>query len=225
MEKSNKKVHSNNSKQAQDLRHLFINELKDIYWAEKALLKAIPVMVENATTPELVKALTNHTKQTQEHVIRLENVFSIMGEKPEAKKCEAMDGLIKEAEEIMHKTVKGVVRDAGIILAGQKVEHYEIATYGTLSAFAKSIDEDEVVAILRKTLSDEKQADIMLSEIAEKFINLDAADVNDEGSIENDKAIKIEHSDINSKYSKETHNAIGEHYDNNNNFDSFKGAI
>ena len=154
---------------AHGLRELFIDSLKDIYWAEKALSKAIPKMIKNATSPELNKALTDHLAVTNNHVSRLEQVFSSIGMKPEAKKCVAIEGLIKEAEEIMSETEMGVVRDAGIILAGQKVEHYEIATYGTLASFAKTLGENSAVSLLVATLNEEKQADEGLSKIAEKI--------------------------------------------------------
>ena len=162
------------SKVAHGLRALFVDELKDIYWAEKALTKAIPKMIENATSPQLVQALTAHLGETKQQVTRLEEVFSSIGEKAEAKTCEAMVGLTKEAEEIMKNTEKGMVRDAGIISAGQKVEHYEIASYGTLCAFAKTLGEDEAAALLQETLNEEKGADVKLSEIAESFINSEA---------------------------------------------------
>ena len=160
---------------AQGLRDLFVNELKDVYWAEKELTKAIPKMIKNATSDELVEALTGHLEETKTHVTRLEEVFSSIGEKAVAKKCEAMAGLTKEAGEIMEETEQGVVRDAGIILAGQKVEHYEIATYGTLASFAKTLGEDEAASLLEETLNEEKAADEKLSEISDS-INVDAAD-------------------------------------------------
>ena len=160
---------------AQGLRDLFEDELKDIYWAEKALTKAIPKMIKNSTSEELVTALKEHLAITEEQVTRLEQVFESVGTKAQAKKCEAMDGLIKEAEEIMESTEKGVVRDAGIISAGQKVEHYEIATYGTLSAFAKILGEDDAVSLLEETLNEEKEADEKLTEVAESSINIEAA--------------------------------------------------
>jgi ferritin-like metal-binding protein YciE len=160
---------------AQGLRDLFEDELKDIYWAEKALTKAIPKMIKNSTSEELVTALKEHLAITEEQVTRLEQVFESIGTKAQAKKCEAMEGLIKEAEEIMESTEKGVVRDAGIISAGQKVEHYEIATYGTLSAFAKILGEDDAVSLLEETLSEEKEADEKLTEVAESSINIQAA--------------------------------------------------
>jgi ferritin-like metal-binding protein YciE len=159
---------------ANGLRALFVNELKDIYWAEKALTKAIPKMIQNASTSELVKALTEHLAVTEQHVTRLDKVFASIGEKAESKKCEAIYGLIKEAEEIMADTKKGMVRDAGIILAGQKVEHYEIATYGTLCSFAKTLGENEAAALLHETLNEEKEADEKLTEIAESFVNAEA---------------------------------------------------
>ena len=164
---------------AKDLRDLFEDELKDIYWAEKELTNAIPKMIKNATTDELVEALTGHLEETKKHVTRLEEVFKSIGKKAVAKKCETMTGLVKEAEEIMKKTEKGVVRDAGIILAGQKVEHYEIATYGTLSSFAKTLGENEAVALLEETLNEEKRADEKLSEISDS-INAEASGEGDE---------------------------------------------
>jgi ferritin-like metal-binding protein YciE len=159
---------------AQGLRDLFVDELKDIYWAEKALTKAIPKMIKNATDEELSEALTGHLEVTKNHVTRLEDVFAAIGEKAVAKKCEAMAGLVKEAEEIMESTKEGMVRDAGIISAGQKVEHYEIATYGTLCAFAKTLGEHDAAKMLQESLDEEKEADEKLSQIAESSINAEA---------------------------------------------------
>jgi len=159
---------------ADGLRSLFQDELKDIYWAEKALTKAIPKMIKNSTSEDLINALTDHLDVTQKQVNRLEQVFESIGIKAQAKKCEAMDGLIKEAGEIMDQTEEGVVRDAGIISAGQKVEHYEIATYGTLAAFARTLGEYEAASLLEETLNEEKEADQSLSDIADT-INVEAA--------------------------------------------------
>jgi len=181
---------------AQGLRDLFVDELKDIYWAEKALTKAIPKMIKNATSRELVDALTGHLEVTNDQVTRLEKVFYTIGEKAVAKKCEAMTGLIKEAEEIMKATEKGVVRDAGIILAGQKVEHYEIATYGTLSSFAKTLSEFNAASLLEETLNEEKEADEKLSEIAEYSINIQAADQKEESN-ETKTAVKEKRRELN----------------------------
>ena len=160
---------------ATGLRDFFEDSLKDIYWAEKALTKALPKMVKKATSQELIDALTEHLAVTQEQVTRLEEVFTLIGVKAQAKKCAAMEGLIKEAGEIMESTAEGVVRDAGIIAAGQKVEHYEIATYGTLCAFAKILGEQEAAGLLLQTLNEEKEADSKLSEVAETSINMQAA--------------------------------------------------
>ena len=157
------------------LEKLFEESLKDIYWAEKALTKAIPKMIKNASSQDLVDALESHLGETEEHVRRAEEVFRVLGKEPKAKKCDAMEGLIKEAEEIMKESDEGVMRDAGIILAGQKVEHYEIATYGTLRTFAQTLGLDEAVSILEQTLEEEKNADEKLTEVAESAINLEAA--------------------------------------------------
>lgn len=165
---------------AEGLRELYMDSLKDIYWAEKALLKALPKMAKNATTESLIMAIDEHTAVTEEQVARLEKVFELAGKKATAKKCEAMDGLIKEAQDIMESTEPGPVRDAGIIAASQKVEHYEIATYGTLCAFAKTLGEDEAAQLLEATLNEEKQADMTLTEAAYNNINFEATEADDE---------------------------------------------
>ena len=160
---------------AAGLRELFTDSLKDIYWAEKALLKALPKMAKNATTENLIDAIDEHTAVTEEQVAKLEKVFEKLGKKAVARKCEAMDGLIKEGQEIMESTAPGPVRDAGIIAASQKIEHYEIATYGTLCAFSKTLGEDEISGILEEILAEEKEADSILTEAAYNAINFDAA--------------------------------------------------
>lgn len=164
------------SSAAEGLRELFIDSLKDIYWAEKALIKALPKMAKNATSENLIKAINEHLAVTEEQKERLEKVFSLLGEKAVAKKCDAMEGLIKEGESIMEETEKGPVRDAGIIAASQKIEHYEIATYGTLAAFGVTLGEDDAVLLLEKTLAEEKKADTLLTEAAYNTINFDAAE-------------------------------------------------
>ena len=161
--------------ESSQLMKLFEDELKDIYWAEKALTKAIPKMIKNATSQELVKALTNHLSETENQITRLEQVFESIGKKAVAKKCEAMEGLIKEAGEIMESCDKGAMCDAGIISAGQKVEHYEIASYGTLRQFAKTLGLTEAISLLEATLKEEKAADEKLSEVATSAINVEAA--------------------------------------------------
>lgn len=160
---------------ASELRGLFIESLKDIYWAENALVKALPKMIANCTSSFLASAITEHLEITKFQVFRLEEVFSLLGEKAEAKKCEAMAGLLKEGDSILEETVPGPVRDAGIIAASQKIEHYEIATYGTLCAFAKALGENDAVKLLTQTLAEEKEADCILSDAACSTINLKAA--------------------------------------------------
>ncbi|KQW99713.1 ferritin-like domain-containing protein [Flavobacterium sp. Root420] len=164
------------SSAAEGLRELFVDSLKDIYWAEKALVKALPKMAKNATSENLIATINDHLTVTEEQVTRLEQVFELIGEKASAKKCEAMEGLIKEGVSIMEETEQGPVRDAGIIAASQKIEHYEIATYGTLAAFAHTLGEDEALDLLEQTLDEEKEADILLTEVAYNNINFEASD-------------------------------------------------
>jgi ferritin-like metal-binding protein YciE len=167
---------NNGSMQSSQLMKLFEDELKDIYWAEIALTKAIPKMIEKATSEELITALTRHLAETTEQVARAEKVFACIGKKPEAVQCEAMTGLIKEAEQIMEECEEGAMRDAGIISAGQKVEHYEIATYGTLRQFAETLGLKDAVGLLQQTLDEEKAADEKLSKIAVNAVNVEAAE-------------------------------------------------
>ena len=164
------------SSAADGLRELFVDSLKDIYWAEKALTKALPKMAKNASSENLISTINDHLTVTQEQVTRLEQIFELIGEKASAKKCEAMEGLIKEGESIMEETQQGPVRDAGIIGASQKIEHYEIATYGTLAAFAHTLGEDEALDLLQQTLDEEKEADTLLTEVAYNNINFEASD-------------------------------------------------
>jgi len=159
---------------ATDLRAFFIDSLKDIYWAENALVKALPKMADNATSAHLFTAIKDHHAVTQNQVARLEQVFGLLGEKAEGKKCEAMAGLLKEGDSILEETVSGPVRDAGIIAASQKIEHYEIATYGTLCSFAKTLGENDAAKLLMQTLAEEKEADMLLSDAAYNSINFDA---------------------------------------------------
>ena len=158
------------------LGKLFEDGLKDIYWAEKALTKAIPKMIKNATSEELIDALETHLTETEEHVKRAEQVFAIIGSKASAKKCDAMEGLIKEAEGLMEEADEGVMRDASIISAAQKVEHYEIASYGGMIQLAKNLGNQEAVEILEEILAEEKEADVQLTKIAESFVNVEASE-------------------------------------------------
>lgn len=174
-EANNKEMVKPASDAATDLRGLFVDSLKDIYWAENALLKALPKMMANATAPPLASAIKDHLMVTKLQIERLEKVFNLIGEKAEGKKCEAMAGLVKEGDEILEETTPGPVRDAGIIAASQKIEHYEIATYGTLCAFAKVLGENEAAMLLTQTLAEEKESDCILSDVALSAINSTAS--------------------------------------------------
>lgn len=159
-----------------EFHEFFVDELKDIYWAEKHLVKALPKMKKSATNPELAAAFDKHTEETNNHIATLEQVFELLDEKAQAKKCDAMDGLLKEADSIIEDTEAGTqIRDAGLILAAQKVEHYEIATYGTLVVFARNMGRTDVAELLQFTLDNEKATDVALTEVAESFINEAAA--------------------------------------------------
>jgi len=159
-----------------EFHEFFVDEIKDIYWAEKHLVKALPKLKKAATSPELAAAFDQHTQETNSHIATLEQVFELLGEKAQAKKCDAMEGLLAEATSIIEDTDKGtLIRDAGLILAAQKVEHYEIATYGTLVVFARNMGQSEVADLLQGTLDNEKATDVILTEIAVNSINEPAA--------------------------------------------------
>ena len=157
------------------LEKFFTDQLKDMLWAEQQLLKVLPEMKEATTTEELEDAIESHIKQTERHVRRLEKVFAMIGKKPEAKTCEAMVGLIREAREVIKSTEKGsMTRDAALIIASQKVEHYEIATYGGLVELAMTMGLPRAAELLDRTLCEEEQTDQLLTDIAEDHINMDA---------------------------------------------------
>jgi ferritin-like metal-binding protein YciE len=159
------------------LKEFFVDELKDIYWAEKHLVKTLPKMEKAATTQGLKDAISDHLEVTRTHVSRLEEAFGLLDKPAEAKKCDAMAGITKEGDDIVSETEDGsVTRDVGIILAAQKVEHYEIATYGGLIQIAKTLNLDDVANVLYKTLREEKETDERLTEIAENNINVEAAE-------------------------------------------------
>lgn len=183
--KSNGKISTNGTshKRANDpaendpamLEELFIDELKDIYWAEKHLVKALPKMQKAATSTELKEAFGEHLEVTKGHISRLEQAFELMDHKVQAKKCEAMAGLTKEADGIIEDTDAGTsTRDVGLIMAAQKVEHYEIATYGSLKQLAKTLGNTEVSDLMDATLNEEKEADETLTGIAESAVNIEA---------------------------------------------------
>lgn len=158
------------------LKELFIDGIKDLYWAENHLLKVLPKMQKSATSAELAGAIGKHLDETRGQVARLEQIFTLLDEKAQAKKCDAMEGLAKEGESILESTEAGTAtRDVGIILASQKVEHYEIASYGGLAQLATTLGLSEVSALLVQTLEEEKEADLTLSKIAEANINQQAS--------------------------------------------------
>jgi ferritin-like metal-binding protein YciE len=158
-----------------ELLEFFTDEIKDIYWAENHLVKTIPKMVQAATSEELKDALEKHLVQTKDHVYRLERIFGLLGVRVRALKCDAMEGIVEEGEEIIEETNDGTVtRDVGIIMAAQKVEHYEIATYGGLVQLARTIGREDIAEILAETLAEEKNADALLTEIAVSNINYEA---------------------------------------------------
>lgn len=154
------------------LEEFFTDELKDIYWVEKHLVERLPKMKEASSSFQLRSAIADHLEQTKEHVNRLEQIFDMLGQEAEANKCDAMAGIIDEGEEIIEDTEEGTgTRDVGVIMAGQKVEHYEIATYGSLAQIAKTLGRDDIAQILVSTLEEEKKADLLLSSIAENNVN------------------------------------------------------
>jgi ferritin-like metal-binding protein YciE len=158
------------------LQELFIEELRDIYWAEKHLVKALPKMEKAASSEDLANAFADHLAATEEHVSRLEQVFEMLGEKARGKKCEAMEGLVKEAESVLEDTEEGTsTRDVALIIAAQKVEHYEIAAYGGLATLAKTMGKPEIKDILGETLEEEKETDELLTQLAESSINQQAS--------------------------------------------------
>jgi ferritin-like metal-binding protein YciE len=154
------------------LKELFIDEMKDIYWAEQHLAKALPKMIKGATSEDLKKTISDHLEQTKNHVTRLESAFESIGEKAKPVKCLAMEGLLKEAEELLSETDKGTeVRDVAIISAAQKVEHYEIASYGTLKSLATTLGYVDAADLFGQTLEEEKTADSLLTQVAENYVN------------------------------------------------------
>lgn len=158
------------------LRQFFIDQLQDIYWAEQKLVKTLPKLSEASHSPELRQAFDSHLNETKNHVSRIEKAFSLMKEKAEAKECPALKGIAEEGEEIIDETEDSTAqRDVGLIFAGQKAEHYEIATYGSLIQLAKDMGETDVASLLQDTLQEEKAADEKLTQLARSGINKEAA--------------------------------------------------
>lgn len=166
------------------LSDLFVDELKDIYSAERQLLKALPRMMKGATSDELRAAFKTHLGQTEEHVARLEQVFERIEGSPRGKKCKGMEGLVEEGEEVLDMEGDGDVLDAGLIGAAQRVEHYEIAAYGSACAHAKALGHDDIASILAQTLKEEEETDKLLTRLAEGGINRMAAAMAEDGEDE-----------------------------------------
>lgn len=161
--------------EANRLKHLYVEELKDLYSAENQLVKALPKMAKASTSLDLRAGFEGHLEQTKEHVARLERIFKALGEDPKGKKCKGMEGLIKEGGEMIEENPAPEELDAGLISAAQRVEHYEIAGYGCVSTYAKLLGEDQAESLLRETLEEEKETDQKLTELAGD-INLKAAE-------------------------------------------------
>jgi ferritin-like metal-binding protein YciE len=155
--------------QKDSLRDLYIDELRDLYSAETQLIKALPKMAKASSNDQLRQGFEEHLRQTSEHVSRLEQIFEELGEKASGKKCHGMDGLVKEGSEIIKEDFSAEVKDAGIIGAAQRVEHYEIAAYGTVRTFAELLGESEAVSLLEETLNEEKQTNERLTQLAEEI--------------------------------------------------------
>jgi ferritin-like metal-binding protein YciE len=158
-----------------DLKALLLHQLKDIYFAENAILKAMPKMMDTARSGDLKSALGVHQKETEGQLKRLERVFQGLGEKPDGVECKAIQGIIDESEEVMEEFAGGGALDAGIIAAAQAVEHYEITRYGTLIAWAKQLGQSEAESLFRETLTEEENTDVVLSKLAEQAVNPAAA--------------------------------------------------
>lgn len=165
------------SKVGTEFREFFIDELKDIYWAEQHLYESLQELEQAATSKKLAGAFRRHIKDTEWQIKSVEKVFGMLDEQPKAKKCDAMAGLIKEAESVIKDTEKdSYTRDAGLILAAQKAAHYQIATYGTLRIFASNMERPDIRRELEKILDNEKETDVTLTQIAENYINERAAE-------------------------------------------------
>ena len=164
------------SKDIQNMDDLLLHGLQDIYYAENQIVKALPKLIDNATNRDLTKGLKNHLQETKKQIERLDQVFKKLGKQPEGVKCPAIDGLIEEGDEIAGEVADKEVLDAAIVRAAQAVEHYEIARYGTLIAWADSLGHDDIVSFLNTNLNEEKAADKKLSTVAlRKGVNRKAA--------------------------------------------------
>lgn len=174
---SSKSVNKRSVEEESSLKEFFLESLKDIYWAEKHLVKNMPKLAKAATSEELITAFENHLAETEDQVIRLEQIFKTMDERAVGVTCEAMEGLVKEAQGVITDTDKGsMTRDVALIASSQKIEHYEIASYGTLRTLAGVLGLNEVADLLSQTLEEEKKTDVLLTQIAEGYVNQSAMD-------------------------------------------------
>jgi ferritin-like metal-binding protein YciE len=175
------KTRRKGSVQDSKLEEFFVDELKDIYWAEKKLVKTLPKLQKAATSEQLKAAFESHLDETEVHVERLEKAFELLGQKAVAKKCDAMEGITEEGSSVIEDTDEGTAtRDVALVMAGQKAEHYEIATYGSLIQIASILGHDDVAQLLSQTLAEEKNCDQKLTQIAEKGINYEASQEEEE---------------------------------------------
>ena len=162
----------------ESLQELLVEEMRDIYSAEKQITKAMPKMIKKASNPQLKKAFETHLRETEGQVQRLEKIFEKLGKKPTGKKCAAMEGLIEEGKEMMGEDMEDDVMDAALIAVAQKVEHYEIASYGTVRTWAQQIGDEQTARLLQQTLDEEGKTDKLLTKLAESSINVEAATPN-----------------------------------------------
>jgi ferritin-like metal-binding protein YciE len=161
-------------KSTNSLTDLYVNELRDLYSAEQQILKALPKMTDAASHAELRNAFETHRQQTERHVSRLQQIFDTMGESPKGEKCEGVEGIIKEGADLIDKDIDGSVRDAGLIAAAQRVEHYEMAVYGSVRAWAEQLGRADQASLLQQTLDEEKQTNDLLTRLAMGSVNRDA---------------------------------------------------
>jgi len=157
------------------LHDLLVMELRDLYYAEKQIIKSLPKMSKAANSEELKAAFEEHLEQTEHHVERLEQIFEKLGERSKAKTCEALDGLVEETKDFISEDAEGSVMDAGLIACAQKVEHYEIASYGTCRTWARQLGRHDVAELLQQTLDEESQTDEKLTRLADHMVNPQAA--------------------------------------------------
>jgi ferritin-like metal-binding protein YciE len=156
------------------LKELFVSELKDLYSAENQIVKALPKMAKAASSADLRAAFEEHLEQTHGHVERLEQIFKTLGATPKGKKCKAMEGLIEEGKELLEADAEPAVRDAGLIAAAQRVEHYEMAGYGCVRTYARLLHDEQSATLLQQTLDEEAETDKKLTDLAESMVNVDA---------------------------------------------------